>query len=58
MARCQAVWQKSYRYKIELLQRCQQTAIHHIDGADLCGTHVNALHNKALQVVRELAPPE
>ena len=55
--RCQAVVQHSYRYKVELLQRCQNAAIHFVEGVGLCGTHLNALHNKSLQVVSELLPP-
>lgn len=58
MSRCQAVFRHSYRYRVELLQRCQQTAIHDVGGIGLCGTHINALHNKAQQVVIEMTPPE
>lgn len=56
MTRCQAVFRYSYRYKVELLQRCQNSAIHEINGVGLCGTHMNALDHP-IQVVIQIERP-
>lgn len=51
---CVAIIDRSSRYKMVRYQRCQNQALATIDGARLCGTHINAIWRGPLMVLREL----
>jgi len=59
---CQAVLKVQRRYKVPMVQKCQQMAAHVHGGVYLCGTHWNVLHdtstNDVLKAVVVVPKPE
>lgn len=54
MTTCCAILKTTYRSKIPMVQKCQQTAIVNVKGHMLCMTHLNALQRDDLMVVTKL----
>lgn len=50
-ARCAAVLAFQHRHQQPWLQCCQQRAVATVEGVPLCGTHVNAVHDREIKVV-------
>lgn len=51
---CAAIIGSTLNYKIERYQRCQGGVLAKIGGVGLCGTHINAIEDGRLLVLREL----
>lgn len=51
---CQAVVGRRYNHQIPMVQQCQQSGLAFVRGVWLCGTHVNAIGRKDLEVITTL----